>query len=396
MIRLLENGTLPGVFYSGGGGGSSGEVTYPNYIESAFQEIWGMAVADTSDAITVDLVDVINASMDAGGGNPYSGENAFDPNAALTLISGSPLEEMQSIHDAYETVVTALSETTDWDTIVTKAVAELDSGVISETDITSTIASIVTTALSDSTAMVAAAVAAATSAVDDSSISDAVTAFEGEQENQHLRSIGRLASSLAQNVNSSAYVFAMAQAEYEFNKQVDTYRTQLKLKTYDGTLQAFVQSYVNKIRVHTDAYIRNHLSYEQFRTSLIDGSVRVMMQMLINRVDSYKTTTITQSEISRAAIIALKEQTDKDLEVDVNDAKWDMGILTTGSNILASIAGGTAAPTQPQPSTASSAIGGAMSGAATGAMLGSAIPGIGTGVGAIAGGVVGGLAGLLN
>lgn len=357
----------------GGGGGSSGEVEYPAYIESSFKKLWGIT-GDTSDDITVNLVDVLNASM-GDSNNPFYNETAYNPNSALSLVSGSPLKEMQSIHDAYETIITGLSHTTDWDAIITKAVSEVDSN-LTETDIATQVASIVSTALTNSSSLITAAVASATSSLSATAITDAVSAFESEQENQHLRSIGRMAASMAENINSSAFVFALAQMEYEFSKSVDKFRTDLKLKAFDGNVQLFVQNYISKVQAHVDAYIRNHMSYEQFRTTLIDESVKAMLHQLDTKVSGYSNAVTLQKDISSLSIVSLKEQADRDIEIDSMYANWDIGMISKGGSLLANIAGGTAAFVADKPSQAQSALGGALSGASAGMMVGGPIGGV--------------------
>ena len=94
------------------------------------------------------------------------------------------------------------------------------------------------------------------------------------------------------------------------------------------------------------------------------------------------------SEAYRIKIVAKKEQSDTDDEIDKSDALWDLEVFQYGANLLASIGGGTAINNPNKPSTAQSMIGGAMSGAAAGAMVGGP-------KGAIIGGVLGAASGLL-
>lgn len=95
-------------------------------------------------------------------------------------------------------------------------------------------------------------------------------------------------------------------------------------------------------------------------------------------------------EIQRLAIVAFKEQMDKDLVIDHQDAIWNFDIFQKAASVVASIAGGTVSKGVDGPSEAQSAIGGALSGAATGAMIGGSTgnpigAGIGAGIGAAVG-----------
>ena len=91
-------------------------------------------------------------------------------------------------------------------------------------------------------------------------------------------------------------------------------------------------------------------------------------------------------------IVALKEQTDKDLEIDVHAYRWQFDNILSAYNVLASVSGGVYTPTAYKPSQAASAIGGAATGASMGALAASVIPGVGP----IFGAIVGGIGGLLG
>jgi hypothetical protein len=122
--------------------------------------------------------------------------------------------------------------------------------------------------------------------------------------------------------------------------------------------------------------------------------VNTMVASIRHKVDAQREASHQQAELNRLKIVAKKEQTDRDIELDVEDALWDIKTFQYGANLLASISGASVQQDQ-KPSAAASAIGGALSGAAIGAGIGSAVPGVGTAIGAGIGAVLGGLAGLL-
>jgi hypothetical protein len=84
--------------------------------------------------------------------------------------------------------------------------------------------------------------------------------------------------------------------------------------------------------------------------------------------DSYVKTYI---EAMRIKIVAKKEESDKNIDIDEQDALWDLEVFQYGANVMASIQGGTVSNGPRRPSTAASVLGGALSGAAAGAMIGS-------------------------
>lgn len=135
--------------------------------------------------------------------------------------------------------------------------------------------------------------------------------------------------------------------------------------------------------------------YKQ-RGQLLVQAANTIVQFLVQATDIYMKRGQLGIEGYRYQIAALKEQTDKDLEIDEADARWDLEMYAYGGNLLAAPSGGVIQPSPQGKSMAASALGGAMSGAAAGAMAGTMImPGIGTGIGAAAGGLLGAASSLL-
>ena len=112
-----------------------------------------------------------------------------------------------------------------------------------------------------------------------------------------------------------------------------------------------------------------------------------MLRLMMQRVAWEEGLVKLSIEGNRIKIVALKEETDMNAEIDKFDALWDLETFQYGANLLAAISGGTTGPQKP--STAASVIGGAMSGMSAGAMVGGSW-------GAAIGGILGGAAGLLN
>ncbi len=113
------------------------------------------------------------------------------------------------------------------------------------------------------------------------------------------------------------------------------------------------------------------------------------LRLIALKIEGQKALTHYAAEINRLNIVAKKEETDVNAEIDVKDSLWDLELFQYGGNLLASISGGVMVPKQDSPSKTQSAIGGALTGAATGAMIGSAVPAVGTAIGAGVGAVLG-------
>ncbi len=126
----------------------------------------------------------------------------------------------------------------------------------------------------------------------------------------------------------------------------------------------------------------NRYSAEIHAKAGLDSAIQVIqMKLEYQRIASQML-----AEIYRMKIVAKKEETDVNADIDDKDAKWDLEVFQYGANLLSSIGGGTAGTKGP--SRAQSVLGGAMSGAAAGGMVAGA-------PGAIVGGVLGAASGLL-
>jgi len=125
-------------------------------------------------------------------------------------------------------------------------------------------------------------------------------------------------------------------------------------------------------------------------------AVEQMMNLMARRIGWEESYTRMLVEANRIKIVAKKEQTEGDAEIDEKDAKWDLEVFQSGGNLMASIGGGTVVPNMAGKNKAASAIGGAMAGAAGGAMIGAQMGSAGGPYGAAIGAVIGAAAGLLS
>ena len=147
----------------------------------------------------------------------------------------------------------------------------------------------------------------------------------------------------------------------------------------EAVIEAFkdrdVAKYGTSLRLH----------YQDQRLTATEQMLRLMIQK-VSWEEGYAKLLV---ESMRIKIVAKKEQTEQDGTIDEADAKWDLEVFQHGSNVLASIGGGTVVPNMPGKNKAASAIGGAMMGAVAGAYVGGP-------VGAGVGGVLGFAAGMLG
>lgn len=104
--------------------------------------------------------------------------------------------------------------------------------------------------------------------------------------------------------------------------------------------------------------------------------------------EQLRTRFLTELEFTRLVIIAYKEKADRQVELDLEEAKWIFFNYREAGALLGSIGSSAAMQSSAKPNPLASALGGAATGAAAGAAFG--------GVGAVAGAVIGGIGGYLS
>lgn len=308
--------------------GPSGSISYPDYMQD-IQVNWltGGTQGSPNPNIAVNLEGIMDVALGPLG-NPYLGEFAYNPGADLTPneVTGSPLTDMQERHDTLDTNIAALDPVTDYSAFVTQAISDVDAGFVTEAE-----------------------------------INTEVDAFEVQVRARRLNELSTWSAGMA-DINAvvgSQFVIGMSIREADVANEITKFESNLRI-------QLKVQ-----------------------RTVLIDGAVRIMTQMLQGKIQSDLSATQLQAEISRLTIVALKENKDRNIQLDTLEASWELGVFQYGSNLLG-VLGGNTMPNVSQPSTMQSALGGAVSGAAVGAQLTGGNPlgiGIGAAVGALAGGL---------
>jgi len=377
----------------GGGGGSAGEVTYPSYIENGWKDIWD---DDGGDSLATSMIAVLD-TMTGAGGNPYDSEAPFDPNASIAYNVNSPLKAMHDEVDAYESVVDAVNKITDWDSIYANALAEVNNAV-SAVDVNSVISTIISNTLTDTDNLINKAVSKAATEAVNINVDALVTAVEASSRVQLLQSQARLSAGLADinAVNSSAMAIAMAMLEDQHLKGIEKFRQDLKRGNQSELVQQYIQAYIQRVQINAELSIRNSLQHNNIKSAALQAASAQMMQIFSWHLEHSKNMAVLQMDATKTTIIAMKEKIDRQLEIDVRDARWDLDAITQGANLLGNIAGGMGSVNPGTPNQAMSALAGAGSGAALGASIGSVVPGIGTGIGAVIGGIGGALAGVFG
>jgi len=440
-----------------GGGGSSGAVSWPEYLQNTHAG-W-MTHGDPSAShyfINQSMVQVMNSAI---GSSPYTGLEAYIPDSRITAWEASI--------SAFAALLSGLDEVTDWTNLYGHAkglLAAPPDGIVVDDLEVDDIAEIDDLVVDDITAIgdleVADVLAADATGVTDAEIILDVDAFANQIDDEILIKVLPRFKRGMQDINavvSSAFVIGSSNIEGFRNRDVDKHNSGLRvnaaMKNADvgvsnmgkdvqielGNMSKDVQVGlgnisksldigkvdiskdidVGKTNITKDLKISelnankdlqvgianltkntqvgeiNLKSAVEYERMYLEGTGQ-MMQLMLQRIQWEENTVNVIIESGRIGIVAKKEQKDMDNTFDIDDASWDLEVFQHGANLLAASSGGVGGVQKEKPSAAASAIGGALGTAVSGALIGSKVGGtVGSYWGAAIGAVVGAAGGLI-
>lgn len=116
----------------------------------------------------------------------------------------------------------------------------------------------------------------------------------------------------------------------------------------------------------------------------------------VNALSFWQTFQDTSLKLTAMVISAKVDFINQGIEYNEKDKLWHAEKYQYMNQTNAAMSGGGSSAGTQKPSKEKSALTGALAGAGTGAMIGSAVPGVGTAIGAVAGGIIGGAAGYMS
>lgn len=179
---------------------------------------------------------------------------------------------------------------------------------------------------------------------------------------------------------------------------IDTYDAQMTDQLESKTLPKYRAGMRNIGAVMTSAFtIGESVIYgfknrdvNQHASQLALQGVQQMSEKYANKLNGLKAWMSANVEALRIKIVAMKEETDSDIRISEDQAKWPLEVYQYGANLLASISGAPSISSGTKsPSTGQSALAGALSGAALGGAIAQSTDSISSGWGALGGAAAG-------
>jgi len=410
----------------GGGGGSSGRMEWPGYMQTQHQT-W---------------LTTMNGLMTTT--NPYTGVLAYDPTAHISAIE----TQMTNLIAFYDSVGTTLTTTkASWETLASAVQVKLDALFLSAPTTTFT-----STAKTDWETLVAAiaakldllllsapttaAIAAAKTAwetlvvavqvkLDALLLSTPTSTFLTTAQSElsgavvaalDADTIGRFEAGMRDinAVQTSSFVLGKAalyaRVGLDLSKMTGAMRLQTIIDRNRGVVEGSVRLFdeTQKIIAARNAEVVKG-SFQLFNevqktvlardVAISEGSFRLFDQIEKFAL-SRAALTSAYMDKGKIAIVAEKERLDRQVDLDLSEATWPFYMYQQAGNLLGSIgAGGGAAAAINKPNPTASAVGGVITGAVSGAMIGgmaTSWTGPGAIIGGVVGAVVGGIGGYLS
>ncbi len=390
---------------SGKGGGSTGAVSYPTYMENVHKD-WLGVTGDAADPLATDIVAVMDNIQ--GDTNPYTNATVYDPSIDIS--------NFKTVLSGFNTNIIDLDPNNDWASAVDNTVSKANNAY-SDINLTTLLTDIVTESLTDSARSISsirsgttdevntlmnAAIAQVTIMVNSAPVQDLIKQFQQNAENTHLRAISRMAGGFADinAVNSSAFIIGMAMMEAEHVQAIDSFTAQLALNIYNTSMAQYFSSYdsfikdelndfLNRYNTHVQAHTSLTTQNEVNKATLVNNGAREITNSIYRQMDLEKQHAGFRGEVTKMGIIAESEYWKQVKAYDVEDWLWNIKVFQYGSNVLSGIAtGGQVLPESV--SQLNSTISGVASGAAIG--MAGGVPGvvIGAAIGGIGGFISGG------
>jgi len=367
-----------------GGGGSTGAVEYPAYLQGQHEE-W------------LDEIDnLVGAAYLGTTPNPYEGIIAFDPDDWL--------QDMWDSVCALNAAVDAIDPDADWTTYLSHAVTRYDADI----GRAFTFNDYAPDAYDDIDTYWRQPNPAA-----DTAIAADAAAFEAIQDDRLTTTVLPRFQAGMLNANAcltSSFVIGQAVLEGFNNRDIAQFHADLRFKAY---LQADQIRATDELTRNTqvgeahrlddelqmgNAEHRDKINFdlEVTRNQLIMDAAKTMFSAMLSRAEWQRLVTHYTIEARRIAIQAKVEEIDKQLRFDDLETRWLFDVYQYGANMIAAISGGTSYQSGYTPSTTASVASGVMTGASAGAQIGSGAGGYGPLIGGVIGAVVGGVGGYLS
>ena len=257
----------------GGGGGTSGSVEHPTYIKTTYQLLLTGEVADpTAPDYAITDSGTVGVNLLSAMATATHATNPYEN--AVAYAPDALLSQQQQALDTLDTATKSQEVTTE-----TARWGELHDSAKTKADALFT----------------------------GDAIDELVESYADKTVDDFNTEVSRYSAGMSSinSVNSSAFILGMGLLERKRLTSINEFRSQQVAQ-------------------------REQMKVEYMKNA-VHEMANLMNMHMGNRIEVMR----FQAEVNRLSIIAKKEQYEKDIEYDREDAMWDIGVITKGMTIMA-------------------------------------------------------------
>jgi len=332
----------------------------------SIEELWQGAVDKATDTIEEQVQQAVDYALEKA--IEAAGDVTDKASEAARDSAGGTIAETADImgEQVGKIVEDALEKATEATDNVVSGSSSLARDSASEA-----IAEAVDKAVSASGTAVTEAISKAVEMVDGTPIGDVVAEFEGQEDDQHRKTLNRVSSIVAFNNATHMFPLAYAVTEGQRNKGVRDFRSKLYLQavqqgiaTYMETMKQTITAHLATIQADAGRYLQSQQTvflnvFKERLNSLLQGTLimqtdagrylqsqqTVFLNVFRDRLNSFLQSVITLQGVNRTKIAAEGTKVgmyDKintaeisakiaekgvNLELDTNDALWEINVF---------------------------------------------------------------------
>jgi hypothetical protein len=353
------------------GGGTASGSAFPNAAggfanpSSAYRSwLVGYQVGtDQGDATVTsgnDVATILNTILATS--SPYNSETTPSPDTLL----GSSGTGSQAVVTSFNTLPNDIDvdpdtmfdnadTKTDFGEYATQAKTSADtSGMFPSISIASDVVDIHTAERSAISSAISDAVTAASSAIDGAPFADMIDAYSIRIKKQYLAAMSRFVSGMADinAVNSSAFIFGVANIERQMLADVNAYAAGLDIDMFKSTLALYLDTFKQTFSEH----MRNYFTLRQLRANsrdsmilqgvagqvgLYDAFLKTRDGLFKAKLESRFRSAELQHKLNMDTFSAQVAEHNRQMEIDVEDLLWDIKAFAYPFNYLGAAGGAT-------------------------------------------------------
>lgn len=325
---------------SGGGGGTSGAVEFPQYTMETHARFLASTGVDSSgnydSTISSPSKDILQLFDDALGQSPYG---VYSVTEADSHYDNTRLANFDDKVSSYSTGSV--------DDIVSSALRATDRASVSDfenigVDLATT--DLYKNASTDAKQALDDAIEKASTIASTQEIDDIVSEFSDRRDLQEQEQIAQFNARMADGgaVNSSAYGIGLALLQSEHVRAEAEYDAQVSLEAFNNALEGYIQTFINQVQNHIERealQVEAETNVRQIQEERYIRSLQATLSLLTNEVEFSRALAEVNLDQDSTVYRSKLNEAELNSTLDREDELWDFTVAEEAMNVLAAPSG---------------------------------------------------------